>query len=430
MPSLILVFRKGMRILAALVLGLLVLAPATVAAQQPVPYYVVPSENETLRDVARKTLGDEKRWREILRLNTGWEQPDGGVVTGPDDLRPGWVLVLPPDARSGEIRIGAPPTRTRQPEPQPENPPQQEPVEQTTFLGMTPVVAASAGGGVLLVLGGGVTALLLWRRRKAKPLRQPVVSDGQPKVVLDRALRHLAAGGGPLPQIYGVVVGLDRVSLRLTPPLAQVPHPWRTREDGAVWEAPTWQLDTNVPNVPTPFPLLVGVGTIGGEWTAVNLSRAPGLVAVTGNTIDATTAVTAMLEQVADDPGIAITVIGRPPRVRTAPGRVRVLASVVELLGTSSIPRANVTGMLSGVWGSPGGLPGPLERHLVLVNGAVPPAELELLGEVAALPGNSGAVLVVGDAAGAAWRFAAGQDGALDISVLGLRLDSAAVSEE
>jgi hypothetical protein len=435
------------RTIAALVLGLIVLAPVhAVAAQpdKPVPYYVVPADKQvTLKDVARTTLGDERRWQEILTLNTGREQPDGGAVTGSDGLRPGWVLVLPPDARSGEIRIGAPPTRTRNPPaggqqtgrgqaPVEAGQAPPRPVERVTFLGMEPAVAASVGGGALLVVGGAVTGFLLWRRRKPKPVSQSAVTDPVPKMVVDRALRHIAAGGGPLPQIYGAIVGPDRVSLRLTPPLAQVPHPWRTREEGAVWEAPSWQLDPTTPNVPPPFPLLVAVGTIGGEWTAVNLGRAPGLVSLTGSTSGIAQAAAAILEQVAADPATEITVIGRPPsRARIAPGRVRVLSSVTDLLGTNRIPNPNVTGMLTAGWGAPGALPGPLERHFVLVNGPVPPADLDLLGEVAGLPGSSGAALVVGDAATAAWRFAAAEDGSLDISVLGLELDSGepAVSE-
>ncbi|MEV6711541.1 hypothetical protein AB0M48_05780 [Lentzea sp. NPDC051208] len=405
---------------------LFLIAPASALAQpdEPVLYYEVPTDRSvTLQDVARTTLGNAQRWQEIVALNPDLVRPDGKAPAANDRLPAGAAILLPADARSGAPGVG---TRPGPPDRAPATIVQ--PQAENTFLGLPVLVAISAGGGVLLLAAGGVTWFLLRRkRRKPKPATAPVSASGpKPRLVLDRALRHLRVSGSPLPQIYAAVVGPDRVSLRLTPPQQQAAHPWRTREDGAVWEAPTWQLDPTTPNVPHPFPLLVSMGTIGGEWTAVNLGRAPGLVALTGEPGDTAQAAAALLEQVAADPGVAIIVIGRMPKARIAPGRVQVLSSTAGLLDARQERNADVTGMLGRDWVA---APSRLARHFVLVNGPVPIDHLERLGAVAASPDPSGAVLVVGDVPTAAWRFGVGADGVLDIGVLGLELDSAAKSE-
>ncbi len=92
-------------------------APGAVAAtpvrgpDTTAKYYVVPppvgGQKEFLFDVAVKTLGNGKRYREIFELNQGRPQPDGGRLTDPMDLRPGWILLLPPDAQGPDVHTGA-----------------------------------------------------------------------------------------------------------------------------------------------------------------------------------------------------------------------------------------------------------------------------------------------------------------------------------
>jgi hypothetical protein len=48
--------------------------------------------------------------KEIFNLNKGRIQPDGGSLVDPAVLRPGWVLVLPPDAAGPRVLIGVLPT--------------------------------------------------------------------------------------------------------------------------------------------------------------------------------------------------------------------------------------------------------------------------------------------------------------------------------
>jgi nucleoid-associated protein YgaU/DNA-binding SARP family transcriptional activator len=65
------------------------------------PTYTV-APRDTLGRIAARYLGDWTRFEEILELNRGRPQPDGALLTDPGLIRPGWTLVLPPDARLPE----------------------------------------------------------------------------------------------------------------------------------------------------------------------------------------------------------------------------------------------------------------------------------------------------------------------------------------
>ncbi|WP_116451684.1 LysM peptidoglycan-binding domain-containing protein [Blastococcus litoris] len=69
--------------------------PAPPASTGPT-YTVQP--RDTLGRIAARHLGDWARFDEILDLNLGRLQPDGGTLTDPGLIRPGWTLVLPADA--------------------------------------------------------------------------------------------------------------------------------------------------------------------------------------------------------------------------------------------------------------------------------------------------------------------------------------------
>ena len=74
--------------------------PANASATAPVaggPTYTV-QPRDTLGRIAARYLGDWTRFEEILELNRGRPQPDGANLTDPGLIRPGWLLVLPPDA--------------------------------------------------------------------------------------------------------------------------------------------------------------------------------------------------------------------------------------------------------------------------------------------------------------------------------------------
>lgn len=86
--------------------------PAPPAATQPVtpqPADVTPAPpkaeaapathtvqpRETLWGLAEQYLGDGARFNEIVDLNLGVEQPDGGSLSDGNRIRPGWILTLP-----------------------------------------------------------------------------------------------------------------------------------------------------------------------------------------------------------------------------------------------------------------------------------------------------------------------------------------------
>lgn len=109
-------------------------------------------QRENLFGIAFKTLGDGRRYRELSALNHDRPQPDGRRMTDPLMVEPGWILLLPADARGGSVSTDAPPAP-------PATPGRAAPAAADTFRWG----AALAFAVVLLIAG----ALLLWRRRPA-----------------------------------------------------------------------------------------------------------------------------------------------------------------------------------------------------------------------------------------------------------------------
>ncbi|WP_406106211.1 hypothetical protein [Micromonospora globbae] len=401
-------------LLAALVVALPLTSGVAHAVEPAVPYWVVPGEpgtesDLTLPGVADRVLGDSRRWPELFALNKGRTQPDGQALTDPaQPIRAGWVFVLPEGATSGEVRVGPPPTAAAQTG----APPAATPGPASPAVPSPPhtnrsVTVSLIGGGVLVALAVAVLlVVLLVRRRRTAGSSPPAAAPGS-RAVLDRALRQLA-GQSSGAQVYAALVGPDRVSLRLAPALPEAPPPWQARQQGAIWEAPSWQLDEN-PDGAGGLPLLATVGTVGGELAVVNLGRAPGIVALTGDRAASMRLAAAVIDEIGGHPAAAdvvITVVGPPPAAESLPYRLRVTRDV-------RVVPAPVDATA----------PAALRDHLVVVTEPIPPAELERLGALAAVADGTAAVLVVGDAPNAAWRFEAGPDGALDVGILGLRLD-------
>ncbi|MBQ1049921.1 hypothetical protein KBX50_15790 [Micromonospora sp. C51] len=98
-------------LLAVLLVPLGPAGPATAAPEETGRYYVVGppvnGQREYLYSIALVTLGNGNRFREIIDLNRGRKQPDGGTFTDGVELGPGWVLVLPRDADGPGVRKGA-----------------------------------------------------------------------------------------------------------------------------------------------------------------------------------------------------------------------------------------------------------------------------------------------------------------------------------
>ncbi|MFF0234409.1 hypothetical protein [Micromonospora sp. NPDC005254] len=194
--------------------------PAHAAPTETGRYYVVgppvDGQREYLYAIALRTLGNGNRYREIVDLNTGRAQPDGETFTDGLVLNPGWVLVLPPDAKGQGVRIGplprprarptppvtrtppaqrsapapttaAPPRITAAPSSVPPSAPARPPAttevaaprrqEPTTPAGLDPLVIR-VGAGVLSVLLAVAAIVLLRPGRSGRGL--PVAGDDGP----------------------------------------------------------------------------------------------------------------------------------------------------------------------------------------------------------------------------------------------------------
>jgi DNA-binding SARP family transcriptional activator len=78
--------------------------PVTTTGDSQERLYVV-QPGDTLALIAERELGDADLWAWLFELNEHRLMPDGQRLDWPDELRSGWVLVLPP-----ADMIGAPPT--------------------------------------------------------------------------------------------------------------------------------------------------------------------------------------------------------------------------------------------------------------------------------------------------------------------------------
>ena len=151
--------------LAGAAVGPVVAAPAASAAPGSKYYVVGPATNgqrEYLYQIAVKTLGDGNRYPEIFALNRGRRQPDGGQLTDPVDLHPGWILILPDDARGPDVQVGAVPSAQQDAVAAPPAP------GSGSSTGGTPYVI---GAVALVVMAGVLAAVLrvLRRQRDAAP---------------------------------------------------------------------------------------------------------------------------------------------------------------------------------------------------------------------------------------------------------------------
>ncbi|GHJ17308.1 hypothetical protein [Micromonospora sp. AKA38] len=269
--------RMRWAVLAVLVLvgiWLVPTGPAHAAPAETGRYYVVgppvDGQREYLYAIALRTLGNGNRYREIVDLNTGRAQPDGETFTDGLVLNPGWVLVLPRDAKGQGVRIGplprtrtrsAPPA-TRSPVPAPSTParttappsrvPPSTRAPATTKAATRPPVAtevaapppggrrASDGGvdpmvirvgaGVLSVLLAAVAIVLLRPRRAARgvslagddgpwpPERHHTPAPGD-RVAIEPGDRVTPASGDPVAPAPGSTAG-DRVAPEPVPAAA------------------------------------------------------------------------------------------------------------------------------------------------------------------------------------------------------------------
>jgi hypothetical protein len=131
------------------------------AAPAPVKFYIVPPPGngpaQSLFTIAAKTLGDGSQFMEIFNLNRGRLQPNGGRLTNPRLIEPGWILQLPADAAGPGVRFGPLPVVTA---------PASHRPSRSAGMGSAIVISAA-----LALLTAGL-AFTLFRRRAGRTRRR------------------------------------------------------------------------------------------------------------------------------------------------------------------------------------------------------------------------------------------------------------------
>jgi hypothetical protein len=136
-------------------------ASASASASASVKFYIVPPPGngpaDSLFTIAAKTLGDGGQFTEIFNLNKGRLQPNGGRLTNPQLIEPGWILQLPAAAAGPGVHFGPLPGVTA-------------PVPHRPSGPAGTGSAAMIGGAVLAFLAAGLAFWLI--RRRAGPTRR------------------------------------------------------------------------------------------------------------------------------------------------------------------------------------------------------------------------------------------------------------------
>jgi hypothetical protein len=250
-------------------------APSPSSTQK---YYIVGTDSEFLFDIARRTLGDGRRYPEIIRLNENRVQPDGKKLAATSAVRTGWILILPADASGPGVHNGTPPSEA-------------PPAKQSISMAWVVIPAV----GVILA------AALIWRRRKAVPAKakaRPRPTGESHPPLTSHMFRSVARHGEDL-------VSVQLVGVSTTGPYA---HRWI----GAGEPRPNW-------------PAAFVAGADQGMDLYIDISRCPDVVTVTGQTAPRSRLARSMAAQLARY-GTAVTVVGEvagelaSDRIRTVRG--------------------------------------------------------------------------------------------------------------
>ncbi|MER5176953.1 hypothetical protein ABT009_00990 [Streptomyces sp. NPDC002896] len=450
-------------------------------AEDLTKFYVVRSaqdnggKQETLFDIAQRTLGDGNRFEEILVLNSGRVLPDGSVFVSPDQLVPGFALILPEDADGSGVQFGVLPQAKATTAPrqsgQSASPgtPSASPVSgAASGRASGPFAAISERVPLPALIGGiaGVTALtvvivarrplgraaratgsgvaraakvlrprlprglaLALRRRRRGALARRLAADTRTPVVVRQALRELVPADAsetarPV-RVYSVLAEPTKL-LASVSGANDAPAPWTAL-------APTRWERTGLPSVvegdpaadmglALPHLARVGVSERGAQ-VMVDLGQINGALSVCGDLTVAQDTVAALVRGLMELPRQRTVVVSVDPSASALPGlnglvRVRSVADVKGRAPDEVLNSAEElgVGLVRGAVRT-----GEITGFIVLLE---PPTaeEARALADLASPEGGGWIVLTVGDVPGAHWRWYAESDGAVDLGVLGLQV--------
>lgn len=404
--------RRLMFLLAAVIAALVLPTAAAAAPDGVVKVAVVRTAEQnggrpdSLAQVAERTLGDPNRAQEILDLNRGRAQADGGALTDAADLRPGWILKLPEDASGPDVRLG------------------QVTDAQRPFF--TWKILLAVLGTVVLAL---LTLLVVFRRRIVRGVRARLRAAAEKRQlrrrIQDRArLRaalaaEFAEGRGATElayrataelndqnvEAYALWAGQREVTAWVTADGPPQP-PWRATSETR-WTRPTAGL--GAPAHPAPItPCLARAGGDADGVLFADLTWLDGVLAISGDPAVASDALAWLLADLLRSRGdLRLLSVGDTAPLPSTAVRLR---SVADLpVATSDTAASEGTVLLAA-------------RRRTL-NGVVvlnAPASADDAARLFAFCGSGSdhVALVLGDLPGAHWRWTADPDGTLHIPVL------------
>lgn len=279
-------------------------------------YYVQPPQgrhHDCLWDIAERTLGNGMRWTEIYELNKGRVQADGNRLADPDLIYPGWMMVLPDDAKGPNV-IGVGELKQSSGKSGDTAKGSDGAVDRASGAddasqGVTGSASSSSSGSssgedhstmyAQLGLGGGLIAAgLLWglRRRRGwnggdppgrgRPFEEEyglqLRADRPAAMFADRAMRSLGKKRDARPSVARL--GTAQMSVRFDMPPGPPASGWSPGADAYEWTVSEDALPRDDHDAESAAPQLVCIGTDDGEQVLVNLAAAGGLVAVSGDT--------------------------------------------------------------------------------------------------------------------------------------------------
>ena len=387
---------------------------------------------EFLAEIAQRFLGDQNRAQDIFALNKQRKEPNGGTLTDPAKIAPGWFVKLPDDAK-GDGFIAGPlphlgPAATGQPSASKGSASGPASASQSAVSASGPAPDATTTGKssssalpviLAIVLAVLITAGAVWwalraglfgklgagmRSRRSRKPGPAAPHDDTTAWTIDRVLRTLATAcstnGRPLPGVAAVVVGTDTITLRLARPDEQPPEGWSAEHQGRSWAAPLRLLQSAPVDdaLPAPYPQLVSTGDSEQGRVLLNLAEAHGMISLEGDARQTKPLLAAWIRELSSSPWSRGTTVLR----------IGFGSGGEELPGVEDAP--TIEAAAAALDETDGGV-------LVLAH-APSGRDPERAGALAGAADGRWSVLVLGSPKNASWRLVADASGTLDTGLL------------